>query len=538
MEGSWPVKGFVSCDLDGDDLPEIITYADQIMYPPAHQEARYPFPGCIFIDWDEDKNEFTVHPLIWGKWGENICSNVAAIQTVIPISAKFRSDGYKGDLKDLLVRTQTNFSANKCDSRLFVLEQPDASFTSCDYRNITPDSIDTDSVFPTDPFYVHRFYLVTDGGDFELYFPYSDSGFPNVVSSGCCANIFDYDNDGLFDLFVTIEYLDNDNNAFTRYCGTSVQIYHRLPAIGNRKYRFKLAFRRDIAGISFGAPIPADLNGDASDGKEGWLMPVRIDTSMSNELNTVPGIASVYRDGDTWKIQGTHPDSTSLIQYAGTYSGVCVFDVDNDGYEDAVVKLDKEPKVVPYSPSEKYMTGDLKLFRNMRGENRSYEELFTHGPEGSQVLWADDAFSWDVHMENFDDDGKPELGCALARREPAWGNVLGKYGIYYTDLKWVPSGLDDDIGKISNNGNIQLYQNYPNPFNNFTFICFNLITDDYISLELYNLDGRFIKSIHYGLLQSGDHRIIFDGNDLKSGIYFYKLHAGDQYKFGKMIYIK
>lgn len=45
MNGSWPVKGFVSGDFDGDDQPELITMADQIMYPPAHGAARYPFPG-------------------------------------------------------------------------------------------------------------------------------------------------------------------------------------------------------------------------------------------------------------------------------------------------------------------------------------------------------------------------------------------------------------------------------------------------------------------------------------------------------------
>ena len=300
---------------------------------------------------------------------------------------------------------------------------------------ITCDSIDADTCYPTDAFYVHRLYLATMLGDIELTFPYTDSNFPNVISSGCCANIFNYDNDSLMDMIVTISYLDDETNNFIlQLCGASIRIYHRLPATLNHKYRFELAYQRDIAGINLGTPEPANLNGISSDGKEGWVIPVKIDTSMSNELNTAPGLLSMYKVNGDWEIFGTCPDTTAAFQYIGTYSNVTIYDYNSDGYDDAVIKCDVRPVVVPYDTVEHYMAGDIKLFLNMRGQLTNYQEDFSHGQEASIVLWANDAITWDLHCEDFDEDGEPELGCALSRREPAWDSIPGNFGIYYTEI--------------------------------------------------------------------------------------------------------
>jgi len=534
MDGSWPVKGFTSGDFDGDGSKEIITYADQIMYPPAHQTERFPFPGCIYIDWDNTNNKFIANPLVWGKWGEEIGSNKAAIMTVTPISPAFRSDGHTYNLKDFLVRTMCN---DVKDSRLFVLEQPKETFNSFDYRYITPDSIDADTLFPHDAFYVHRFYLKTDGGDFELYFSHSESIFKNVTTASCNGNIFDYDNDGLFDLLVTVEYYDNDSSFIMQHCGTSIRIYHRLPAKENRKYRFELAFQKDLSGIGFGQPIPANLNGNKFDGKEGWIMPVHIDTSMSNDLNTAAGVAVLYKDGNNWKITGTHYDSNSVNPYIGVYSGVTVYDANGDGYDDAVIKLDKESRIVPYDSSEKYMIGDIVLFRNMRPEKRNYDEIFTHSLDGSKILWANDAITWDLHPEDFDEDGTPELGCALSRREPAWANMHGKFGVYYTELAWDNTSIQNHSRVLKANP-MQLYYNYPNPFINSTTIHFYLFEDRFVNITLYNVLGEKINSFNYGLLSMGNHNIIIDGSELNNGIYFYKVSANNFSKVGRMIIIK
>lgn len=523
MSGSWPVKGFITGDFDDDGVMEIITYADQIMYPLAHAEARYPFPGCIYIDWDNNQKKFIANPLVWGEWGENICSNKAAIQTVLPISSQFRSDSSISNLSDFLVRTMCN---DVKDSRLFVLEQPKETFNSFDFRYVTHDSIDIDpdSLYKNDAFYVHRFYLETQGGDIELYFSHSDTQFENVTTASCNGNIFDYDNDGLFDLFVTVEYYDNDTSFIEQHCGSSIRIYHRLSAKQGRRYRFKEVFRKDLAGLGLGHPVPANLNGKESDGKEGWLIPVNIDTSMSNDLNTAPGVVAVYKVGSDWVISGTFPDSTSVKKYIGVYSGVCVYDVDNDGYDDAIIKMDVVPRVVPYKTSEKYMTGDLKLFRNMRTDVREYKELFAHSSEASTILWPDDAFSWDVHLEDFDDDGEKELGCSLARRESAWTNPPGNFGIYFTELEWEPTSINFYKKKRYRSKTCRIF---PNPATDFINIS-NRGLQPSVEVSVFNVLG--VKVMSVSLV---DELQRLDVSGLPTGLYFMYL-GGKMLKFLKI----
>lgn len=86
--------------------------------------------------------------------------------------------------------------------------------------------------------------------------------------------------------------------------------------------------------------------------------------------------------------------------------------------------------------------------------------------------------------------------------------------------------------------NFYLYDNYPNPFNPSTNIKFQLNKDTEIELSVFNLTGTKVQTLAKGFYRSGTYEINFDGKNLSSGIYFYKL----QTKFGstikKMILIK
>ena len=86
--------------------------------------------------------------------------------------------------------------------------------------------------------------------------------------------------------------------------------------------------------------------------------------------------------------------------------------------------------------------------------------------------------------------------------------------------------------------NYKLYQNYPNPFNEFTTISFNLPAIDYVSLVIYDLQGQKVAEPLGRKMNSGFHRIKFDGTNLASGVYFYKLQAGDFIETKKMMLMK
>lgn len=88
-----------------------------------------------------------------------------------------------------------------------------------------------------------------------------------------------------------------------------------------------------------------------------------------------------------------------------------------------------------------------------------------------------------------------------------------------------------------------LSQNYPNPFNPVTHIQFSLANKAKVKLEVFNVLGQRVKTLVDSDMAPGKHEVIWDGrNDagarVGSGLYFYRLKAGDYVKSRKMILIK
>ncbi len=89
-----------------------------------------------------------------------------------------------------------------------------------------------------------------------------------------------------------------------------------------------------------------------------------------------------------------------------------------------------------------------------------------------------------------------------------------------------------------------LHQNEPNPFSGETSIRFSLESPQEVSLELFDLRGRLVRSFGNGNpRERGEHQIVWDGRDeqgrpLPSGVYFYKLKAGGKEGSRKAILIR
>ncbi|MCF8262848.1 MAG: choice-of-anchor D domain-containing protein [Melioribacteraceae bacterium] len=83
-----------------------------------------------------------------------------------------------------------------------------------------------------------------------------------------------------------------------------------------------------------------------------------------------------------------------------------------------------------------------------------------------------------------------------------------------------------------------LDQNYPNPFNPTTMIKFALPNNSSVRLSVYNLLGEEVKVLVNQELSGGYHSVEFSANDLPSGLYFYKLTAGNFVEIKKMMLMK
>ena len=84
----------------------------------------------------------------------------------------------------------------------------------------------------------------------------------------------------------------------------------------------------------------------------------------------------------------------------------------------------------------------------------------------------------------------------------------------------------------------ELSQNYPNPFNSSTRISYSILKDGEVSLKIYDMLGRELKTLISGMQKAGDYIAVFSSGDLPSGIYFYRLNAGDYSEIKKMVIIK
>lgn len=83
-----------------------------------------------------------------------------------------------------------------------------------------------------------------------------------------------------------------------------------------------------------------------------------------------------------------------------------------------------------------------------------------------------------------------------------------------------------------------LRQNYPNPFNPLTTITYQLPKSSNVELSIYNLLGQKIKSLFFQKQQAGKYQIKWDASDLASGIYYYKIKAGEFRQVKKMVLMR
>jgi hypothetical protein len=83
-----------------------------------------------------------------------------------------------------------------------------------------------------------------------------------------------------------------------------------------------------------------------------------------------------------------------------------------------------------------------------------------------------------------------------------------------------------------------LEQNYPNPFNPSTIISYSLPKTSNVSLKVYNVLGELIATLVNIIQLKGMYEIVFDAANLSSGIYFYRLQAGEFTASHKMIFVK
>jgi len=83
-----------------------------------------------------------------------------------------------------------------------------------------------------------------------------------------------------------------------------------------------------------------------------------------------------------------------------------------------------------------------------------------------------------------------------------------------------------------------LGNNYPNPFNPSTKIMYSIPKENFVNLTVFDASGREVESLVNGKKQAGIHTVEFKADNISSGIYFYRINAGDFSDVKKMVLVK
>jgi xylan 1,4-beta-xylosidase len=85
---------------------------------------------------------------------------------------------------------------------------------------------------------------------------------------------------------------------------------------------------------------------------------------------------------------------------------------------------------------------------------------------------------------------------------------------------------------------IELRQNYPNPFNPSTTISYALPAKSHVTIAVFNTLGQQVASLVNSEVDAGVHEARFDAFELTSGVYLYRLHAGEYVETRKLVLLR
>ncbi len=216
----------------------------------------------------------------------------------------------------------------------------------------------------------------------------------------------------------------------------------------------------------------------------------------------------------------------------------------------------------PINISGMYITDDLTDPTAWQIPDTS-ADLTTISPKGFLIIWCDKESEEGVlHAEIKLKSSGEQIGLFASDGVTAIDTL--SFGEQTTDVSYgrLPDGSDTwqyftsptpgksnatsdvaDQRNVVNATSFRLHQNYPNPFNPETMIAYELPYSSPLTLTIFNLQGKEIRTLVNANVSAGVHNVKWDGRDnsrqmVASGVYLYRISADDFQQTRKMLLMK
>jgi len=178
-----------------------------------------------------------------------------------------------------------------------------------------------------------------------------------------------------------------------------------------------------------------------------------------------------------------------------------------------------------------------------------------HTPRHIGFATSPDGITWEKYSNNPVMSPGPDVWDSLRFSGTHVMVTNSGYKMWYSGLGPTPSNIPDPPSRVQigyatapigtaitdkNNTptGYRLKQNYPNPFNPATTIELTLLKSENVELKVYNILGKEVSTLVAKKLNQGNHTYTFYGKHLASGVYYYRIKAGNFVETRKMIYLK
>lgn len=323
-------------------------------------------------------------------------------------------------------------------------------------------------------------------------------------------------------------------------------------------------FTGDVVATSFGGAIglstPYSVNGFDNNGTQTWTYPTTSKLWSIKEIPTI-GTDSVKElignfgfSGDVFCLaENTGSVNWTMSLGSSNNSKIQLLDdLDSNGHIDFTLygpqtayRIDtKTHNILWQNPlGSSYLRG-VDFLSDVNGDGKRDILISTQQPGRVQVLNGTSGmviftYEWGTSLLQRGDrcailnsiDGNPTTEFIGGCRD---GRI-----ICFSGGTNVPVGIHNISGVVPEKFNLE--QNYPNPFNPTTKIKFDVPkgnNNTNIELKVYDVTGKEIKTLVSERLQTGSYEYTFEASGLSSGVYFYKLTAGDFHSVKKMVLVR